>query len=203
MSIRYAKNTLSEHLKALRDSALSSALRAGEVVKQMPEGVDLAKARLSAAASLFLRAKDAFADEDESLGTVFGAVAGIEIIRAAIAAAEAVESGDVEPNALPTGLIDLCEEYGASPVTLFGDGEDPSELRARLYNEYFLDIQTLFYRDGRPGATFLQVSSGVVFERAFNHGIVAYSGGKSYPLFGIAAEVIDEIIDDVEEWAAL
>lgn len=203
MSIRYAKKPLSDHLKSLRDFALSSARRIGKVKKQMPEGTDPAKAHLSAAAALFLHAKDAFADEDENMGGVFNAVAGIEVIRAAIAAAESIESEDVEANALPLDFIELCEEYGASPVTLFGDGADSSELRGYLFGEYFLNIETLFDRDGRPGATFLQVSSGVAFERAFNHGIVAYSGGKSYPLFGIAAEVIDEIIDDVEDCAAL
>lgn len=203
MSIRYAKKPLSDHLNALRSSTLSSAIRAGEAGEHMPEGTDFARAHLSAAAALFLHAKDVFSDGDESLGNVFNAVASIEIIRAAIAAAEAVESGDVGPNALPTDFIDLCEKYGASPVTLLGDGVDPSELRAVLYDEYFLDIRTLFDREGRPGATFLQVSSGVAFERSFNHGIVAYSGGKVYPLFGTAAEVIDEIINEVEDCASL
>lgn len=203
MPIRYAKKPLSEHLKALRDSAVSSAIRAGEVGEHMPEGTDLAKAHLSTAASLFLRARDSFSDADENLGGVFNAVAGIEIIRAAIAAAEAVEAGDVEANALPNDFIDICEKYGASPVTLFGGGADSSELRCYFYNEYFLNIETLFDRDGRPGATFLQVSSGVSFERAFNRGIVAYSGGKVIPLFGTAAEVIGEIIDEVEDCAAL
>lgn len=203
MSIRYAKKPISEHLKALRDSAISSAIRAGEVGEHMPEGTDLAKAHLSTAAALFLRAKDSFSDGDESLGSVFNAVAGIEIIRAAIAAAESIESEDVEANALPIDFFDICEKYGTPPVTLFGDWADSSELRAVLYDEYFLDIRTLFDREGRPGATFLQVSSGVAFERSFNHGIVAYSGGKVYQLFGTAAEVIDEIINEVEDCAAL
>lgn len=203
MSIRFEKAPLSEHLNALRGSALSSAIRAGEVGEHMPEGTDIAKAHLSAAAALFLRAKDSFSDGDESLGAVFGAVAGIELIRAAIAAAESIESEDAEANALPTDFLDICEKYGASPVTLFGDGADSSELRTVLYDEYFLDIRTLFDREGRPGATLLQVSSGISFERAFDHGIVAYSGGKVYPLFGIAAEVIDEIINEVEDCAAL
>lgn len=192
-----------DRLNTLRGSALSSARRIGKVNKQMPEEMEHTREHLSAVAALFLCAKDAFHEGDESLGDVFNAVAGIEIIRASIAASEAIESEDVKPNALPLEFIELCEEYGASPVTLFGDGADPSELRAVLYDEYFLDIRTLFDRDGRPGATLLQVSSGISFERAFNHGIVAYSGGKSYPLFGTAAEVIGEVIDDVEEWSAL
>lgn len=203
MSIRFEKAPLSDHLKSLRNFALSSARRIGKVKKQMPEGTDPAKAHLSTAAALFLHAKDAFADEDENMGGVFNAVAGIEIIRAAIAAAESIESGDVEANALPNDFIDLCEKYGASPVTPFGDGADPSELRGYLYNEYFLNIETLFDRDGRPGATLLQASSGLVFERAFDRGIVAYSDGKVIPLFGTAAEVIGSIIDEIEENAEL
>lgn len=137
---------------------------------------------------------------------VCGALAEIELYNAAIAAADAVEAGEIRAEDAPWQFFRVLEKI--SFVTYDDDGNpegglsDSAQARQWLYEGHLMGYGAAFDRDGAPVASYFEVRD-VRFERCFGAAVTAYIRGVPRAVWGLAAQVAGDLLDSIEELETL
>lgn len=196
-------------IKRVFDESAETVGAAFEVLSAYP-ALSAARDHLANAGSLYLIGSETLAGVKDiskcSEHVVCEVLAEVEIYRAAIAAADAVEAEEIRAEDVPSEFfrvlekIDFVTPDDENPERCLSDA---AQARQWLYEGHLMGYGCAFDRDGEAVASYVQLPGGVRFERCFGPYVVTYHGDAARVEHGFVGQIAGEFLDSIEELETL
>lgn len=193
-------------IKRVFDESAETIAPAFEAFAAYP-ALSAARDHLANAGSLYLIGSEMLAGVKDiskcSEHEVCRELAEVELYRAAIAAADAVEAEEIRAEDVPEEFFPVLEKIGF--VTYDDDGNpegglsDAAQARQWFYEGHLMGHGVAFDRDGEAVASYVQLPGGVRFERCFGPYVVTYHGDAARVEHGFVGQIAGEFLDSIEE----